>query len=117
MKVYQAYVEYYNLTYPNKSLIKYEGEVYHKTPEPAQKDIDYFSDPRLVSTFKVVHSEVRELDVSDTICMEGVLKESGQYEDHHVYVDNGDFVFSIENVIRNHFLGQKIKITVELVKE
>lgn len=116
MKVYQAYVEYYNLTYPNDSLITYKGDTYHKTPEAAQKDIDYYSDPCLSSTFKVVHSEVRELDVPESIFLEGILKES---DDRQLYMEEDDFrfVFTIDDIIRNHFLGHKIKITVELVKE
>lgn len=119
MKAYQAYYEYTNLSrsiYNRDKVIKSHGDQYHPTPEDAQADIDYIA--KRPEVFKLHHSEILELDVPNSLVLEGTLKECGEYEDHHVYVQNDDdMIFTIDTTIRNHFLGRKVKITVELMEE
>jgi hypothetical protein len=112
MKVFQAYAEYKIKNVPGPHLLnKLHYEQYHVSPACAQKDIDHLQS---VPSFNVLHSEILEFDVPDTLSIEGTLKESNDFED--IYVEDDDhMIFTIDTTIRNHFLGRKIKITVELV--
>jgi hypothetical protein len=114
MKAFQAHISYKSRSYVDPNKVLHSKGRFHLNQYSATKDVDYYL--RYPDTFTVISHEIKEVDVSDTLTLEGTLKECGEYEDYHVYVENQEqMTFTVADTIRDHYLGRKVRITVEVI--